>query len=66
MKQPLYIAIYALLITLCSTKGNSSSNKTPGKEVYYKLLSKIFEFLFLIELLAHRFDSFIKSIRHVS
>ena len=37
MKVSLYIAIYAL-ITLCSTKSNSSSNKTPGKKVYYKLI----------------------------
>lgn len=32
MKVPLCIAIYALLITFCSTKSNSSSNKTPRKE----------------------------------
>ena len=36
MKVLPYIAIYALLITLCSTKSNSSSNKTPGKKVFFK------------------------------
>ena len=40
MKVPLYIAIYALLITLCSMKSNNSSNETPGKKVYYKLIQK--------------------------
>ena len=40
MKVPLYIAIYAPLITLCSMKSNNSSNKTPGKKVYYKLIQK--------------------------
>ena len=40
MKVPLYIAIYALLITLCSMKSNNTSNKTPEKKVYYKLIQK--------------------------
>ena len=56
MKIPLYIAIYALLITLSSTKSNSSSsNKTPGKKVIQNFGISI------CEILVHCNDRIIKS-----
>ena len=62
MKVPLCIAIYALLITFCSTKSNSSSNKTPRKEVYYKSIQN-FGISFSDRTSGPSYDQTIKSTR---